>query len=134
MERGDERTETHVTGSTHLPNRTGSVTGTAPTGVPSPRRGARLRHVRRSIDYHALEPDDLPLLDDGEDDERATPIAWNVAVSDDYVDAEPRVVLTIEEIGRAGYGLVAHLPPAMARRLRDALRRALREIGEDPGA
>ena len=97
MERGDERTETHVTDSTHLTNRTGSVAGTAPTGVPTPQRGARLRHVRRSIDYHALEPDDLPLLDDGEDDERATPIAWNVAVSDDYVDAEPRVVLTIED-------------------------------------
>ena len=89
--------------------------------------------MRRAIDYHALEPGDLPLLDDGEDDERATPIAWNVAVSDDYVDTEPRVVLTVEEIGQAGYGLVAHLTPSMARRLRDALRRALREIGEDPG-
>ena len=90
--------------------------------------------MRRAIDYHAIDPDELPLLDDGEDDERATPIAWNVAVSDDYIDSEPRVVLTVEEIGHAGYGLVAHFTPTMARRLRDALRRALREIGEDPGA
>jgi hypothetical protein len=95
--------------------------------------GAILRPVRRAIDYDALDPDQLPLLDDGEDDERATPIAWNLAVSDDYTDAEPRVVLTVEEIGRAGYGLVAHLTPAHARRLRDALRRALKEIGEDTG-
>jgi hypothetical protein len=89
--------------------------------------------VRRAIDYHAIEPDQLPTFDDGDDDEQATPIAWNVAVSDDYLDAEPRVVLTVEELGRAGYGLVAHFTPDMARRLRDALRRALREIGEDPG-
>jgi hypothetical protein len=46
---------------------------------------------------------------------------------------EPRVVLTVEEAGRAGLGLVAHLAPATARRLRTALRDALREIGEDPG-
>lgn len=90
-------------------------------------------HVRRSIDYDSFGPDDVPVLDDG-DDERATEIAWNVAVSDDYADTEPRVVLTVEEVGRAGHGLVAHLTPGMARRLRDALRRALREIGEDPGA
>ena len=90
--------------------------------------------MRRAIDYDALGVDDLPLLDDGDDDERATPIAWNIAVSDDYADAEPRVVLTVEELGRAGYGQVAHLTPTMARRLRDALRRALREIGEDPGS
>jgi hypothetical protein len=90
--------------------------------------------MRRSIDYDALDRDDLPLLDDGEDDERAMPITWNIAVSDDYVDAQPRVVLTVEEHGRAGYGLVAHFDASQARRVRDALRRALREIGEDPGA
>ena len=98
------------------------------------RIGARLRHVRRAIDYDAFDPDELPLLDDGDDGERATPISWNLAVSDDYTDATPRVVLTVEEIGRAGYGLVAHLTPAQARRLRDGLRRALKEIGEDTGA
>ena len=90
--------------------------------------------MRRAIDYDSFGPDDVPVLDDGDDDERATAISWNVAVSDDYLDPTPRVVLTIEEVGRAGYGMVAHLTPTMARRLRDAMRRALREIGEDPGA
>jgi hypothetical protein len=55
-----------------------------------------------------------------------------VAVSDDYDDSEPRVVLTTEEVGRPGAGLVFHLAPAAARRLRLALRDALREIGEAP--
>lgn len=44
-----------------------------------------------------------------------------------------RVVLTVEERGRHGAGLVAHLAPATARRLRVALASALREIGEEPG-
>ena len=87
--------------------------------------------MRRSIDYDSFGPDDGPVLDDGA--ERATAISWNVAVSDDYADTEPRVVLTVEEVGHAGYGMVAHLTPSMARRLRDALRRALREVGEDTG-
>lgn len=78
-----------------------------------------------------MGPDQLPVVDD--EDERATAVSWNISVSDDYVDTDPRVVLTVEEVGKAGYGLIAHLPPDMARRLRDALRRALREIGEDPG-
>lgn len=69
------------------------------------------------------------------DDERP-PVSWAVAVSDDC-DAcgagEPRVVLTVEEAGRAGYGLVAHLAPDTTRRLRAALAAALRELGEDPG-
>jgi hypothetical protein len=42
-------------------------------------------------------------------------------------------VLTVEEVGRAGYGLSAHLDPDSARRLRVALRHALREVGEPPG-
>lgn len=102
--------------------------------VHAARSGRETAGVRRSIDYDALEPDDLPVLDDGDDDERAAPLSWTLAVSDDYTDAEPRVVLTVEELGQAGYGLTAHLTPAKARRLRDALRRALKEIGEDPGA
>ena len=57
-----------------------------------------------------------------------------MAISDDYEDAEPRVVLTVEEVGAAGTGLVAHLSPTVARRLRLALRDALREVGEDEGA
>lgn len=82
--------------------------------------------MRRSIDDHPATLDDLP---PGVDDE-LTPVSWAVAISDDYDDAEPRVVLTVEEIGRAGQGLVTHLSPALARRLRAALRDALREIGE----
>ncbi len=39
----------------------------------------------------------------------------------------------LEEVGAAGTGLVAHLSPAVARRLRVALRDALREVGEDEG-
>ncbi len=86
--------------------------------------------MRRSIDDHPFAPDDLPPSDD-DDVQR---LSWAVAISDDYDDAEPRVVLTVEEVGKAGAGLVAHLTPTIARRLRVALRDALREIGEDPGA
>lgn len=83
--------------------------------------------VRRSIDdYPAGE------VPPGLDDE-LSPVSWAVAISDDYDDASPRVVLTMEEVGRAGQGLVTHLDPAIARRLRVAIRDALREIGEQPG-
>lgn len=44
-----------------------------------------------------------------------------------------RVSLTLEEVGHAGTGVVAHLAPATARRLRAAIADALRELGEDPG-
>ncbi len=84
--------------------------------------------MRRSIDDYPFSDDDLPA---GADD--AMLVSWAVAISDDYDDTEPRVVLTVEEVGRAGEGLVAHLAPEHARRLRVALRDALREIGEDPG-
>lgn len=60
-------------------------------------------------------------------------VSWAVAIADDYDDAEPRLVLTVEEIGRVGTGLVVHLTPPMARRLQVALRDGLREIGEEPG-
>lgn len=85
--------------------------------------------MRRSIDDYPFSDDDLP---EGADD--AMRVAWAVAVCDDYDDAEPRVVLTVEEVGAAGEGLVAHLSPDLARRLRRALHDALREIGEDVGA
>ena len=84
--------------------------------------------MRRSIDDHPFEPGDLP---PGAED--AVQLSWAVAISDDYDDAEPRVVLTVEEVGRAGEGLVAHLSPPHARRLRAAIADALKEIGEDPG-
>lgn len=84
--------------------------------------------MRRSIDDYPFTEDDLP---EGADD--AMRISWAVAISDDYDDAEPRVVLTVEEVGAPGAGLVGHLAADMARRMRVALRDALREIGEDPG-
>lgn len=81
--------------------------------------------MRRSIDVVQIELGDMP---EGLDD--VTPLSWTVAVSDDYDDAEPRVQLTVERIGEAGEGLVAHLSPTNARRLRQALADALREVGE----
>jgi hypothetical protein len=85
--------------------------------------------MRRSIDDYPFTAADLP---EGVDD--AMRISWAVAICDDYDDAEPRVVLTVEEVGKAGQGLVAHCTPDHARRLRAALHDALREIGEDPDA
>jgi hypothetical protein len=85
--------------------------------------------MRRSIDDHPAAAGDVPpgLEHD------VVPVSWAVAISDDYDDAGPRVVLTVEEVGRPGAGLVTHLSPAVARRLRVALRDALREIGEPVG-
>ncbi len=84
--------------------------------------------MRRSIDDHPFTVEELP-----PDDDDVQHLSWAVAISDDYEDAEPRVVLTVEEVGGAGAGHVLHLPPAIARRLRVALRDGLRELGEDPG-
>ena len=85
--------------------------------------------MRRSI---ADALDDHP-----DDDDERPPVSWAVAIADDC-DAcgmgEPRVVLTVEEVGRPGQGLVTHLTPTIARRLRAALKDALHEIGEEPGA
>ena len=86
--------------------------------------------MRRSIDDYPFDPADYP---PAYEDDDLTPISWGIAISDDYDDAEPRVVLTVEEVGRAGEGLVAHLSPPLARRLRVAVADALREIGEEPG-
>ena len=87
--------------------------------------------MRRSIDDYPFDAADYP---PAYEDDDLTPISGGVAISDDYDDAEPRVVLTVEEVGRPGEGLVAHLAPGHVRRLRVALRDAMREIGEDPGA
>jgi hypothetical protein len=86
--------------------------------------------MRRSIDDQPFGPDDLP---QGEDED-ITALSWAVGISDDYEDTEPRVVLTVEEVGKAGAGLVFHMLPEHARRLRVALRDGLREIGADPGS
>ena len=82
--------------------------------------------MRRSIDDYPAGTDDIP---PGLEDDLA-PVSWAIAISDDYDDAEPRVVLTVEEVGLAGAGLVTHLSPTIARRLRVALADALEEIGE----
>ena len=58
-------------------------------------------------------------------------LAWAVASLDDCDECNDlRVELTVEEEGDPGAGLVAHLAPATARRLRDALATALKEMGE----
>ena len=86
--------------------------------------------MRRSIDDYPFDPADYPPRYEEDD---LTPISWGVAISDDYDDSEPRVVITVEEVGRAGAGLVGHLNPTVARRLRAAIRDALVEVGEAPG-
>lgn len=71
-------------------------------------------------------------LDDhpADDPERAR-LAWAVAAFDDCDGCDDlRVELTLEEAGAPGTGLVAHLAPATARRLRAALAIALTEMGE----
>lgn len=87
--------------------------------------------MRRSIDDHPFDPEADPVVADDPD---LTPVSWAIAISDDYDDAEPRVVLTVDEMGKPGEGLVAHLLPGEARRIRVALRDALKEIGEDVGS
>jgi len=84
--------------------------------------------MRRSID-DAL--DDHP----ADDDERP-PASWAVALSDDCEacgDGELRVVLTVEEAGHAGVGMVAHLATDTARRLRAPIAAPLRQLGEPAG-
>ena len=84
--------------------------------------------MRRSID---------DAFDDHPVDDEFPPVSWMIGLTDDpnaSEDGEPLVSLTLEEQGRAGHGLVAHLAPATARRLRVAIADALREVGEDPGA
>ena len=83
--------------------------------------------MRRSIDDST---DDHP-----QGDPERPPVSWAVALSDDCeACGDLRVVVTVEEVGRAGLGLVAHLAPETARRLRAAVRDALHELGEDPGS
>ncbi len=73
--------------------------------------------------------------DHPDNDPERVNVAWIVAVLDDCEECEdPRVELTVEEVGRQGTGLVGDLSPASARKLRAALALALKEIGEEPGA
>jgi len=87
--------------------------------------------MRRSIDDHPFDPTLDPVVAGDPD---LTPVSWAIAIADDYDDAEPRIVLTVDEIGKPGEGLVAHLLPSEARRIRLALRDALKQIGEDTGS
>ena len=76
---------------------------------------------------------DFALDDHLQDDEERPRTAWAVAVVDDCEGCgDLRVELTLEEEGRPGAGVVAHLAPATARRLAAAIAVALREIGEPP--
>jgi hypothetical protein len=82
--------------------------------------------VKKSIDFSF---DDHP-----DDDEEKVPVAWAVAVLDDCDGCgDLRVELMLEDAGANGTGVLAHLSPATARRVRAALAAALREVGEDPG-
>jgi hypothetical protein len=83
--------------------------------------------VKKLADYGT---DDHP-----PDDPERVPVTWIVAALDDCEECgDPRVELTVEEAGKQGAGLVGHLAPESARRLRAALAVALREMGEAPGA
>ena len=68
------------------------------------------------------------------DDPERAQVAWAVAALDDCDGCDdPRIELTLEVVGQPGAGIVSHLAPDTARRLRAALRTALREIGEPEG-
>lgn len=72
--------------------------------------------------------------DDHPEDEDKAPANWSVALLDDCESCDDlRVVLTLEDAGGHGRGVVAHLAPDTAVRLRKALATALKEIGVDPG-
>lgn len=67
------------------------------------------------------------------DDPERAQVAWAVVALDDCDACDDlRVELTVEEVGRPGSGLVAHLSPVTAKRLAHAIESALREIGESP--
>jgi hypothetical protein len=71
--------------------------------------------------------------DHPDDDPERAQVAWTVVAMDDCdMCNDLRVELTLEEVGRPGAGLVAHLAPETARRLNRALSTALRDIGELP--
>jgi hypothetical protein len=83
--------------------------------------------VRRSIDDYPFTTADLPPSDD-----ELQQLSWAVAISDDYDDAEPRVVLTVEEVGSPGEGL-SHTHRRPRPRLRVALRGASARSANSPG-
>lgn len=94
-----------------------------PPATDANEQGPPARLVKKLADYGR---DDHP----SGDPERAQ-VAWSVAAFDDCDSCdEVRVELTVEEVGRPGTGLVAHLSPSTAKQLVRAINTALREIGE----
>ncbi len=80
--------------------------------------------MKKSVDFG---------LDDHPADDDLPGAAWAVAVRDDCDGCgDIRIEVTLEEQGSAGEGVIAHLAPNAARRLRAALGAALREVGEPP--
>jgi hypothetical protein len=74
---------------------------------------------------------DYGLDDHPADDPDRAQVAWAVAALDDCDECgDLRIELTVEEAGKPGAGLVGHLSPDTARRLRAALATALKEMGE----
>ena len=74
---------------------------------------------------------DYGLDDHPADDPERAQVAWAVAALDDCDECgDLRIELTVEEAGKPGAGLVGHLSPDTARRLRTALATALKEMGE----
>ena len=74
---------------------------------------------------------DYGLDDHPADDPDRAQVAWAVAALDDCDECgDLRIELTVEEAGKPGAGLVGHLSPETARRLRAALATALKEMGE----
>jgi len=81
--------------------------------------------VKKLADYGC---DDHP----DADPERAQAARAAAALDDCDLCGEVRVELTLEEVGRAGTGVVAHLAPQTAKRMVAALNLGLRDIGEGP--
>jgi hypothetical protein len=80
--------------------------------------------VKKLIEYGR---DDHP--EDADTDKAQA--AWSVAILDDCDECtDPRVELVLEEVGQPGHGQVAHLAPATARHLYNALSKALNELVE----
>lgn len=81
--------------------------------------------MKKSIDFS---------LDDHPHGDERPRVAWAVGLFDDCDGCgDLRVEVLLEEEGRPGTGVAAHLAPPTARRIRVALAAALREVGEDPG-
>ena len=78
--------------------------------------------MKKSIDF---------AMDDHPRGGERPPSSWAVAIADDCDECQDlRVELTVEEEDRRGMGIISHLSPQSARRLRAALAEGLRQLGE----